>query len=72
VNFLFIYFLVYICILNGFRWGWKGSQFTFVEITREKAGVYFSTYVPRMTHGPETNLYSFESKEENMRQKVDL
>jgi hypothetical protein len=43
--YLFIYFVylfstfLCICVLDGFRLGWKGNQFTFVQITREKTGV---------------------------------
>jgi len=28
-----------VCVLDGFRLGWKGNQFTIVQITREKTGV---------------------------------
>lgn len=38
-SYLFIYYLFFVYVLDGFRLGWKGNQFTFVQITREKTGV---------------------------------
>jgi len=40
--FLFIYLFITffcLCVLDGFRLGWKGNQLTFVQITREKTDV---------------------------------
>jgi hypothetical protein len=41
-SYLFIYLFITffcICVLDDFRLGQKGNQFTFVQITREKTGV---------------------------------